>query len=98
MPALIMLTSIHARLDHLVSDTLRAQTDHERPTKEASLAAQRELLQAPDLAIPLADRYAVVNALLVAAEALLSEDMGASEVSARPYALGKLKEAAYRLG
>lgn len=97
-PVVQEFTSIHARLDHLITDTLRATSDHDRPTKGQTLATQRDVFAAPDMVLPLEDRYEVANALLLAAQQFLTEGMGEVPSDPKPYAFRKLRDAAHRLG
>ena len=97
-PAVAELVSVHSRLDQLVTDTLRAHTDHDRPAKGMTLARERELLNAPDMKLSLEDRYHVANALLLAAQEFLTEGTGIVPSSPEPYAFRKLRDALDRVG
>ena len=97
-PVVQEFTHLAAALDTLVDQTLAAATAEQRPTKLTSLARERELLNAPDMIRSLHDRYAVVNALLVAASTFLSDGMGTETLDTAPYAFRKLQDAARRLG
>ena len=97
-PAVQEYVSVYSRLDHLITDTLRAHTDHDRPSKGMTLAGERELLNAPDMKLPLKDRYYVANALLLTAKQFLSEGTGSVPHSPEPYAVRKLTDAMRRLG
>jgi hypothetical protein len=96
-PVVQEFTSVHSRLDRLINDTLRARTDHDRPAKGQTLATQREVFAAPDMAIPLDRRYEVANALLLAAQQFLTEGMN-DGYDPRPYAFRQITAAVSRLG